>query len=133
MPGVTDTDKSSEFSKTCEDLLWNHDKSTHIDPKRMESPNERSEELKKGLRLYQSSQDQTNSSGGKQWYVIVICETFTIYSQMKNALHKEIRHSSQWADDIFWSIDFFNIQFPQETRTGFINSAQEYSTVMFVG
>ena len=40
---VTYTDKSSEFSKTCEDLSWNHDKSTHIDPKRMESPSERSE------------------------------------------------------------------------------------------
>ena len=33
-----------EFEKACEDLSWNHNKSSHVDPKHEESSKERSEE-----------------------------------------------------------------------------------------
>ena len=42
------TDTSLEFTKTCEDLLWNHDISTQIDPKRTESPKTAARRVEEG-------------------------------------------------------------------------------------
>ena len=67
---------SQKYAMICLEIMT---RPLHVDPKRVESPKERWEELKNGVQRCQSDQNWMNNGGEKRWNVIVIYDTFNFY------------------------------------------------------
>ena len=116
-----------------EDLWRNRDKSTRPTRNQMESPTERS-----ARRVVEGTSTLSVQSGKvERWRrtsdgMRLFTKHSRIFSRWENTSGKKIRHSTPWSNNTLCSRDFFIIQFPQKTRTGFINSAQKTSQVFLL-
>ena len=128
---MENTDSSLEFTKACEDLLWNHCTSR---PHRCKTDGiaERAEEdWKKERLLFSYSQDWMNNVAPMQWNGIDTCTTFRICFVMGKLLPSaDLANTSQNLWNYLeqkWNV----IPLLRKTKRGFINLGRKSSQAFY--
>ena len=122
--GVIHTDNSSEFTKACEGLSWNHEKST---PTSIRTKWSRRKSGRNGIITVSPIRIWWTMVDRRDGMFLLFYETFKVYEQR---VRQKMRQSISWVSSALWSRDVLSPNF-HKTNAGFINSAQKSSQGIF--